>query len=98
MKLAPALVAVALTAAVPATASAQGGLAPIGSAPATTTHAAVPGEVIAQFESRVSPSARGNSRRAAEVGVVKAMVHRGQQLLRVRAGQTVDDAIRALER
>ena len=92
-----ALFAVALFFAFSTAAGARGGLSPV-HPPATSGQQAVADELIVQFKPGVSPSARGTARQAADVGVVKPMQHPGQQLLHVRAGQTVDGAIRALER
>jgi subtilisin family serine protease len=98
MKLAAAVLAVCATFAFPAAASAQGPLAPI-QRPATSSGGNdVPRQVIVQFKTAVSAAARGDVRRAADVGVVRAMRRSGQQLLEVQAGQTVATAIRELER
>jgi thermitase len=91
MKLATALVAaLVLTAVLPAAAAAQ-------LRPPASPSGDVPGQVIVQFKAGVSASARGTVRGAADVEVVRAMRHGGQQLLEVQAGQTVADAIRELE-
>src|SRR3954468_7024984 len=96
MTLRCASVAVVLTIVVPGVAVAQ----TLRSAQSSAGSAAgeVPGEVIVQFDSGVSASARGGARQAADVDVVRSMIRSGQQLLKVQAGQTVDDAIRELER
>jgi subtilisin family serine protease len=95
MKLRCASLAVVLTVVVPGVAAAQTlqRARPPRSAPAD-----VPGQVIVQFRPGVTASGRSGMRRAAEAEVVHAMVRPGQQLLKVQTGQTVDDAIRALER
>jgi hypothetical protein len=98
MKLAAAVLALSATFAFPAAAGAQGPLAPI-QRPATSSGGNdVPRQVIVQFKTAVSAAARGDVRRAADVGVVRAMRRSGQQLLEVHAGQTVATAIRELER
>jgi len=80
--------------AVPTAASAQAPLA----RPLRSAASDVPGQVIVQFRPRLSAAARADARDAADVGVVRAMRRPGQQLLEVRAGQTVAEAIRELER
>jgi subtilisin family serine protease len=98
MKLFASLSLALLAAAVvPATAGAQQNLTPQGP-PQGSSQDAVPGELIVQFDSGVSASSRGSMRRAADVTVVEAMYRAGQQLLKVEPGQTVDAAIRELER
>jgi subtilisin family serine protease len=66
--------------------------------PAVASAEDVPGQVIVQFKSRASATARGDTRRAADVGVVRGMRRTGQQLVKVQSGQTVTDAVRELER
>jgi subtilisin family serine protease len=99
MKPAAALVlAVAVMFALPVAASAQR-LRPFQPPTSRASQAAtVPGQVIAQFDAGVSASARNSARQAADVNVVKAMRRPGQQLLETKPGQTVDEAIRELER
>src|SRR5204863_5130573 len=90
------VLAIVLSAVVPAVAGARG-LARA-RPPAASGQEAVPDQVIVQFRAGVSASARSRARQTADVGVVKAMRHPGQQLLRVESGQTVPAAIRALDR
>jgi subtilisin family serine protease len=90
MKPAAMVLALAVTAALPATAAAQ-------LTPPASPSGDVPGQVIVQFKAGVSASARGTVRGAADVDVVRAMRKDGQQLLEVQAGQTVAAAIRELE-
>jgi thermitase len=96
MKLGCACLAVVLTVVAPTVATAQT-LQRAQPSPGSVA-ADVPGELIVQFDSGVSAGARGSARRAADVDVLHAMVRSGQQLLQVQPGQTVDDAVHALER
>jgi subtilisin family serine protease len=78
------LLAVVATAAFPGTAAAQ---EPDG----------VPGEVIVRFDAGVAATARSDVRRDAGVSAVRSSRLPGVQLVKVRTGQTVRAAIRALE-
>jgi subtilisin family serine protease len=84
------VLALAAMAALPAAAAAQ-------LAPPASPSGDVPGQVIVQFRTGVSASARGAVRGAADVEVVRAMRQDGQQLLEVQPGQSVAAAIRDLE-
>jgi subtilisin family serine protease len=98
MKPAAALIlAVAVMFALPAAASAQLQRVVPRPAPVAPAQDTVPGQVIVQFKPGVSASARGSTRREADVGMVQSLRSPGQQLLEVQPGQTVASAIRELE-
>src|SRR5215212_8724658 len=65
---------------------------------APTGPAAVPGEIVVAFESGVGASERVAARSAADVRAKRSMLLPGAQLVEVEAGQTVADAITALEK
>jgi subtilisin family serine protease len=65
------------------------------SAPAGPT--AVPGEIVVGFRSGVGGSARASARADAEVQARRNLLTPGTQLVKVEKGQTVVDAIAALE-
>jgi subtilisin family serine protease len=90
MKPAAPVLAVVLAAVLPAAAAAQ-------LRPPASPSGGVPGQVIVQFKTGVSASARGTVRGDADVDVVRSMRQEGQQLLEVQPGQTVAGAIRELE-
>ncbi|WP_084285986.1 S8 family serine peptidase [Solirubrobacter soli] len=58
---------------------------------------AVPGEVVVAFRSGADGADRAGARSAAEVRVKQGLMASGVQLVTVESGQTVDDAIAALE-
>ena len=59
---------------------------------------AVPGEIVVGFRAGVDGSERAAARSAADVRAERSLLVRGAQLVRVETGQTVDEAITALER
>jgi subtilisin family serine protease len=79
----------------PATTSAEQRLAPVEQRP--PSQESVPGEIVVQFDETAPAPARGEARRAAGVGAVRAMRRSGQQLVKVEDGRSVAAAIRALE-
>jgi subtilisin family serine protease len=64
---------------------------------ASAEPAAVPGEIVVGFRSGVDGSERAAARSAADVNAKRNLLARGGQLVKVERGQTVDEAIAALE-
>jgi subtilisin family serine protease len=60
--------------------------------------AAVPGEIVVGFRAGVDGAARAATRSAADVRAARNLLVPRGQLVKVEPGQTVDDAIAALER
>ena len=64
---------------------------------AATAPAAEPGEIVVGFRSGVDASERAAARSAADVRATRGLLARGAQLVKVERGQTVREAITALE-
>jgi thermitase len=77
-------------------APAQAGPALRSAAPAGP--AAVPGEIVVGFRSGADGSERAAARSAADVRAERSLLVRGAQLVKVERGQTVEEAITALEK
>ncbi|HEY6594358.1 MAG TPA: S8 family serine peptidase [Asanoa sp.] len=65
---------------------------------APTGPAAVPGEIVVGFRSGVDGGERAAARSAADVHAERNLLARGVQLVKVDGGQTVEEAITALEK
>ncbi len=93
------MVVIAAVCALPGTtpvAAAQSGPTLRAAAPAGP--AAVPGEIVVGFRSGVDASERTAARSAADVRARRNLLARGAQLVKVERGQTVEEAIAALEK
>ena len=93
------MVVIAAVCALPGTmpvAAAQSGPTLRAAAPAGP--AAVPGEIVVGFRSGVDASERTAARSAADVRATRNLLARGAQLVKIERGQTVEEAIAALEK